>query len=658
MSTIYRPLIGVYEYLTKNLNGLSDYRDVGFFGQYTTVVNCLVEVVFKDNGEVRAAILPEPVKSLQFNKGRTNNACPFLFCDKLSYFFEKKKFDVYEKACKKIFEDKELPKSVQCWLNALPKVGDALRAINLKQVKDSENIVFRYNGEATPLIEREEVFALMTANDCALRHEWFEMFSNKKSKKVDDFLVWYDVIDDKPLTLDEIHLSRPGCTLFGTPNVRIATFNDKYNDMNPINSDYSALNFPMSKKHGSIIDAVLDWLARYKYGNRKPFIFKFIDECDEKSKKQNPSSLRKFLWFPNLDVCENLDFEDFVTKTSIMPSRMISLLRGRLPEGVSFDEEGNVLSDNENCPLEWLTDDGIMLYEIIQENRRCNFVERPFSLNALIRKICKYNATNVKCGGNENHRNDFYRAFYETYNSDYLWKQYVNNHIVGGGTAPKEMLNRIRKFLLHGREKVYNQSTITAKELRALITELVKQHNSSFDEIINSPAFASGKWCNNMSYSQYNLGLPQSFGKDHMQAVYNGKTTIAKEIKNYLTINEEHAKRLRLMCAKKRNVIRESRYYTPSTPFGTSLYALHHRNESKDINSSDEQSCVEMFIGGLKKTEKELHDAAPITTESEKNAFLVGFYLAFLQNIEKSLDLNQKHDIIHLPKQSIGIQKQ
>lgn len=610
MSTIYRPLIGVYEYLTKNLNGLSDYRDVGFFGPYTTVVNCHVEVVFKDNGEVRAAILPEPVKSLQFNKGRTNNACPFLFCDKLSYFLEKKKFDVYEKACKKIFENKELPKSVQCWLNALPKVGDALRAINLKQVNDSENIVFRYNGEATPLIEREEVFALMTANDCALRHEWFEMFSNKKSKKVDDFLVWYDVIDDKPLTLDEIHLSRPGCTLFGTPNVRIATFNDKYNDMNPINSDYSALNFPMSKKHGSIIDAVLDWLARYKYGDSKAFVFSYKD--------------RKFLWFPNLDVCENLDFEDFVTKTSIMPSRMISLLSGRLPEGVSFDEEGNVLSDNKNCPLEWLTDDGIMLYEIIQENRRCNFVERPFSLEGIIRKICKYNAINVKCGGSENHRNDFYNAFSDVCQSEHLWKEYVNKHILGSGAAPKEMLNRIRNFLVYN--PIYVHKSKNASKVRALITELVKQHNSSFDEIINSPAFASGQWCNNMSYSQYDFGLPQSFGKDHMQAVYNGKTTIAKEIKDYLTINEEHAKRLRLMYAKKRAVVRESRYYTPSTPFGASLYALHYRNESKDINSSDESDCVKRFIGRLKKTEKELHDAAPITTEAEKNAFIVGFF--------------------------------
>lgn len=618
MSTIYRPLIGVYEYLTKNLNGLSDYRDVGFFGPYTTVVNCHVEVVFKDNGEVRAAVLPEPVKSLQFNKGRAGQKPqPFPFCENTSFFLKEDRYENYKEICDKIFKGKELPKSIKAWLEAIPKVKDALLAINLKNIKDNNgnkietpNIVFRYNGEATPLIEREEVFELMTANNYALRHEWFG--GDKKLPKVDELLVWYDVIDDKPLKLDEIHLSRPGCSLFGIGNVRIATFNDSY-DRNPVacsGSGYGALNFPMSKKHGSMIDAALDWLARYKYGDSKAFVFSYKD--------------RKFLWFPNLDVCENLDFEDFVTKTSIMPSRMISLLSGRLPEGVSFDEEGNVLSDNKNCPLEWLTDDGIMLYEIIQENRRCNFVERPFSLEGIIRKICKYNATNVKCGGSENHRNDFYNAFSDVCQSEHLWKEYVNKHILGSGAAPKEMLNRIRNFLVYNPIYVYKPKN--ASKVRALITELVKQHNSSFDEIINSPAFASGQWCNNMSYSQYNFGLPQSFGKDHMQAVYNGKTTIAKEINDYLTINEEHAKRLRLMYAKKRNVVRKSRYYTPSTPFGASLYALHYRNETEDINSTDKPKYVKEFIGRLKKTEKELHDAAPITTEAEKNAFIVGFY--------------------------------
>lgn len=616
MSTIYRPLIGIYEYLTENLKNLPDYREVEFFGRYTTVVKCYVEVVFKDNGEVRAAVLPEPVKSLQFNKGRSGQKPqPFPFCENTSFFLNEERYENYKEICDKVFKGKELPKSIKAWLKAIPKVKDALLAVNLTAAKDEKNkkvkdpnIVFRYNGEATPLSERKEVFDFFTANNYALRHEWFE--GGKKLPKVDELLVWYDVIDDKPLKLNEVHLSRPGCSLFGIGNVRIATFNDGYNDMNPIGPDYSALNFPMSKEHGSMIDAALDWLARYRYSDTKAFVFSYKE--------------RKFMWFPNLDACENLDFETFITKTSIMPSRMISLLSGRLPDGVSFDENGNVLSDDEKCPLEWLTDEGIMLYEIIQENRRCNFVERPFSLETIICRICKYNATNIKCGGSENHRNDFYRAFHDICPSDHLWKQYVNNHIIRGTAAPKEMLNRIRSFLMYKPEYIYDRKN--ANKVRALITELVKQHNPSFADITTNVAFASGRWCGLMSYRQYKLGLSQSFGKSHMESVYNGKTTIVKEIEDYLTVSEEDKKQLRLMFAKRYSNVRESRYHKPSTPFGTALHSLHFRYESEDIASSGGENKTAAFIGSLINTKKALQDAAPISSEAEKNAFIVGFY--------------------------------
>lgn len=628
-------LIDIAAFLDKEIDSDDKRRVYGYWGHCTKVVSCTYAIRYDKTGVIDIEALDNPTAAPQWTMSRTSGALPYPFCDNIKQFTDKKNLPALKTACKRALKMDNLPEPVEAWCNNIDNFTKAIEAFNVlpKGVKEkekaSQNIVFYYGDSAIPLSQMPAIRDFVRANDYLFFNTWFDCIPDTR---LDAAERWYDVIDDRELKRSEVCVAHIGFKLGATPDIKLVSFNKKTNDTadswGSDKGDGKGFNYPMSHEHGRMMDAAIIWLADYsiettnektgKTFKRKPFIFSH----------ENPSTgvKRNYLWFPILnDSVGNID--SFIEKAEMMPKLFTKLLSGERPDGLETDENGNAVAYCD-VPPEWLSDDGINLFEITVEGRRATANKNPFSLESLIRSVDAYERENETHGGAVSHFSDFRTSLALTlsgkvdYNNpsfERLWEDYTQKHILGRRAVSKEILHALRQAL------VYGDAPLKASLRRAMLVELAKASKSTPDELAKTRPFALGKWCNKIASAQKSADKPQSFRGDMMRSIYFGKVDVGAEITAYTTLSEENAKTKATRHAKH---IEENdlKYFIPKSRLSNTLnsLAIAHKKSEKGEGYS---------IGAIINDGKRFADRPMVRTDKERNAFIIGYMSGLCKEI-------------------------
>lgn len=637
------------------------------------------------------------------------NVKPFPFSDRIDYHCKPDFVNVCSLARKAVFGDMPLPPCVEDWFKAIPNVPAAIEEFKKNnKVNTSSFIKFVYEDDVeTSLTARPEVRELMAANEYELCYKWAREMpklskkdnkddkpkkkTKKKVKDADDGEEYYDVVDDKPLKLSDVYLLHSAVMIGGELKIPVS-FNIEEN--NKGQSD--CRNYPMSKKHGEMMDAALSWLYRpskpisYCGANAtKDELVRFKREMRSANYTRFSHDGHNYLWFPVLTKDSNIEVMDkLVDKFQKMNLVLRKLVEGVINPKLTFDEHGYLEDSSKNRDLiPWLTDDEIYLYEVSFSGNRMMMVERPFSVEKLIKCVHDYNTKMVSSQIDAENAPVKYASYMKP-NEDgkkltdamsnmvahvcdekfvnwsdsttalRLWKDYLYNHIYQGRPSSKELLRKIRQKLVYSMEKYlsFDKKELTDGFNRtAMLTELAA--SVGVDDLNEDMAFNAGRIMAHLSYSQFKNNLPMSFAKSILYAVYNGAIDLKAEIEKFITLSPQIKGARRAEYARyvnQANKLKErgkalgvnlgwenilnsmnvdiSKFYRSNakSSFGVALSAITTTLGKKARNVVDadanDKTDFGKFIGYLHNRSKEIGDACRIVSDDDKTKFILGFY--------------------------------
>lgn len=616
-------LIDIAAFLDREVDTEEKRRDYGYWGHCTKVVKCTYKITFDDSGVIGIEALEAPAHAPVWAKGRSRNACPYPFCDNLKQFTQANYISAMNEACSRVIGMEGMPQAALAWCKNIDNFVKALdsftalpKGVN-KNNKLSQNIAFHYKDSAIALSEMPEVRNFIRANDYLFFNTWFDCFPDKK---LDSAGRWYDVIDDRELKASEVCVSHIGFKMGNTGDMKLVSFNKELNDTVhswvKSKTGGGGFNYPMSREHGRMMDAAVVWLMDYT-------VNKTVDGRETRS---NPFTFshaggdaeRHYLWFPVLnDSVGNID--SFIGNAGKMERLFNSLLSGQLPPGLETDGEGNAVSYYD-VPPEWLTDDGILLFELVAEGRRATANRNPFSVEELIRNIDRYRRENESHGAAPGHYGDFKTALaivlsgkpdFKAPNFKRLWEGYIQSHILGRRPVSMEITSALQQFM------IYDKARLKASFRRAILVELAKAAKATPGELAESGSFALGKWCNRIAVAQKASDRPQTFRGDMMRSVYFGKVDVGAEISAYTTLTPENAREMKERREKGIEE-RKMKYFVPKTRFASTLHnlALLHEKEGEGAGYP-----IDAIFGDRKR-----FAARPVVrTSKDRSAFIIGY---------------------------------
>lgn len=620
MSTITRPLIDIYEFLDKKIVTSKEKSDYKFFGKKSIAQKCKIAVRFhkpKNEGDKPHIEVKDEIKHLKrWDKVRTSAPFPLPFCDTLSYFTDEKRFGIMKEYCERVFVGDDVPECVRVWVSLLPKFKEELERLTDKN--KNPFVAFYYGNEGVPLTQMEEVETYFSKNDYAIWKKWFCPENETAPSGVTDDRVWYDCVDDKPLKWNEVYVGHMGISGISGNAVYLVSYNNTKDDTSDVEG--GGYNYPISIEHGEMKDCALSWLVKPPTEEgRSNFIFRNGD--------------RVYLWFPIMDEDPFTDIDDFMDAVAFMPDVFKCLFDGKLPTGITLDNDGNVIDicSDSDVPKNWLTDNGINLYELVVNSARLSVVERPFSVERMIKNIYKYEQKTKAFGGDSDHLSKLWKVVKCLCGGNdtvvkRIYNEYLKNVVHRNKPVSKEFLHLLRQGVMFKKNEL--SKVKGCKAFDVINIELSKASGyESKEELLNDSHFKVGQWVEKMRWNQDSNNLPTTFGGDLCESLYNGKTTVSKEIELYLTLDKDKEE-LRKKEFAKGIEVRETKYYTPKDKFGVSFHALANR-----LWGSDK---YKMLMGGLVNTAKMFKSVQPICSDKEKTAFICGI-------LTKTLDSSVKN---------------